>query len=430
MTASTCSGPACCTSTSSAGAAASVAASAARSSTRSASCPDGDTAKPAVQTQCRRAALGRRGEHRARTRPGRDIAAVAPRQHQRQPHRANRSWRPPRVGGIVAERQPHAAGRTGAEAHDAAAQHQIARRVVADGDIVAGQCCKVGIVQPDAVRAGQPALQQSLTLHLGHQAARPARVQRGLRTGFHQMRVHGDIVAVAQRAPQRPGCRAATLRRVRTKLHADAAGPSACRLHCRGETRRMRIGIERRRAANQLLQRCGQCHVQQIVIGQVLQERRVGDAQAGCLVRGQRGGGEMHHRRMIQRAGDAGADALRGAEQDGGAHRGRVESAAVQRGVAAPIVPVAARSPCRAAVCRRRARGRRSGRGSASARRRPPPRWRGRAAQHDRRPTTRPRRYGGRSPAPRPDADRPRHRPGPPSMHIGRHQSSSASCCI
>jgi hypothetical protein len=44
----------------------------------------------------------------------------------------------------------------------------------------------------------------------------------------------------------------------------------------------------------------------------------------------------MHHRRMVDPAGDAGADALGGAEQDRRSHRRCVEGAAVEHGVEGP----------------------------------------------------------------------------------------------
>ena len=59
-------------------------------------------------------------------------------------------------------------------------------------------------------------------------------------------------------------------------------------------------------------------------------------AQTGLRMRGQRRLAEMHHRRMVDPSGDAGADPFGGAKQDRRPHRRRVVAAPIEHRVQRP----------------------------------------------------------------------------------------------
>jgi len=62
------------------------------------------------------------------------------------------------------------------------------------------------LAQPDGVGAGKRALQQTLALHLPHQPTGPARIERGLCSGFQQMGMHRDAMPIPQPAHSAQAC--------------------------------------------------------------------------------------------------------------------------------------------------------------------------------------------------------------------------------
>ena len=152
-----------------------------------------------------------------------------------------------RIGGVGAECQPQPTGPTAGKTHDATAEHEVARRVMTDRDVVPRQEFALPVIEPHAVCTGQAALQKALPMHLRHQTAAPAPVERSLRPCFQEMRVNGDVMPVAQCTPELPGLRRTALRRIRPQLHAHPARSTPRRRHQHAEIACIRLRIQGRR---------------------------------------------------------------------------------------------------------------------------------------------------------------------------------------
>ena len=160
-----------------------------------------DCAELAGKAQGCRPAFGCGGEDCFRLWPFGEIGFGAAWQHHRQAHIGENVSAAAGVGRIIADREAQAAILAGAEIQHATAEHEVARRVVADGDVVARQSFHLVGCEPHAVGASQPAFEQAFARHRGYQAAGIEPVQRLLRTGFEQMGVDRDIMSVSQIPP-------------------------------------------------------------------------------------------------------------------------------------------------------------------------------------------------------------------------------------
>ena len=179
ITESTCSGPPCCTNTSA------MVRRRGSQRRRPAAARDPHMARcnPSnlvLQAQRRGTALRCGREHLRWARPRVEVAALS-RQHQREAHRCEMIVPAAGIGEFVAQGDSNTARGTPRQPQHTAAEHQVAGRVMADRDVVAGKHLEVRIGRPDPMRAGQRAVQQAVPLHFGQQPAGPARIQRGLR---------------------------------------------------------------------------------------------------------------------------------------------------------------------------------------------------------------------------------------------------------
>ena len=264
------------------------------------------------------------------------VRGVGSREHEGQAHHLEEIVAAARVRRVGAQRQRDGVLEHRRQREAPAAEHQVARRIVDDRDAVTGEDLAFVRCEPDAVGDREPLAQKTRTRHLLHGSARPRRAPaHRLDPRFHEVRVGVEPEIMGQTAPHGEQRRRAALERVRAQQDRDArvSAPAALQVavHALGGS-----GAGTRRGVEHGADLRRQRDLQELVIEDIVDERRERDTHAARLVGAQRRLGPSRVREVIEAGRDPVADHLGGAEHHGQADRLGAKRSAVRHGVEGP----------------------------------------------------------------------------------------------